>query len=100
MAEIQTDAVVNSTKAALEDFKNSSVWEDMIRELELWQENLKGGYDLCENMEQVARIQGRREAIDYILALPDNLIEFVKEKRQKEKEERHARKEDLQSDKD
>jgi len=83
--------LVGSTETALREFKEGSVWVDILGELEKWMQMLQEAYDECNDISEVKKIQGRREAVLHILDLPDKLIEAAKEQRLKEQEERDAR---------
>ena len=85
------DFVVYSTETALREFKEGSIWYDISSELEKWMQMLQEAYDECNDISEVKKIQGRREAVLHMLDLPDNLIEAAKEQRLKEQEERDAR---------
>ena len=82
---MEDDGIVESTLTKLENFRDSSVWRDMIREIDIWDRMAQSGYDECRTMEDVTRIQGRREALQYILSLPDTLINAVKEQMEKDR---------------
>lgn len=47
----------------------------MKRELQIWYDNAAKGYDNAENMEEVCKIQGRREACEYMMQLPELILE-------------------------
>jgi hypothetical protein len=66
----------------LEHFINSTVWEDMQRELQIWREMAGRDYDTAATIEEVRLIQGRREAIEYILALPETMLNALKEEQE------------------
>jgi len=85
------EPVVLSTESQLRTFKESSIWEDMQKELHLWMLMLQTSYDNCDSLSEVKLIQGRREAVRHLLALPDNLLEGAKAQREKEKEERDGK---------
>ena len=85
------ESLVRSTETALREFKESSIWADISEELEKWMKILQERYDECEDLPEVKKIQGRREAVHHMLILPDSLIEAAKEQQLKEQEERDAR---------
>jgi|SRR6056297_356630 len=85
------DIEISSTETQLKTFKESSIWADMKRELELWMLMLQGSYDKCDSLAELKLIQGRREAVVHLLALPDNLMHAAKTQREKDKEERNER---------
>lgn len=78
-------AVIQSTEVSLRDFKESTIWADMVRELRIWDLQIQTQYDACKSMEDVTRIQGRREALAYIMQLPDILLEGLIKQREEEK---------------
>lgn len=78
---------VISTETSLVEFKNSTVWKDMMRELLIWDRQAQKDYDHCKQMEDVTRIQGRREAIAYLIQLPDFLLDALIQQRKENENE-------------
>jgi hypothetical protein len=65
---------VTSTRDQLEDFIGSFVWKDMVELLKMWEEGLVPLYDQSDSLIELGRIQGRREAINYLLEAPHFLL--------------------------
>ena len=80
---------VMAAKGDFEEFKESVVWADIVRELTAWKE----GFEIERSgiVERVANenlstaavllhmgdINGRIKAVDYMLSLPDVLIDII-----------------------
>jgi hypothetical protein len=80
------DPVINSSVGDLEKFIESIIWQDIRREFQVWADGLVMLYDTLkvsdpEFQTELGRIQGRREAVAYILTLPEVMIEALKEER-------------------
>lgn len=67
--------IVEGTATSYRNFLAGIIWKDLKRELTIWYENAAKQYDNAANMETVCRIQGRREACEYILQLPEQILE-------------------------
>ncbi len=76
----EMDVVITATRDQLVEFLESFIWKDMIRELELWKASAAKDYDQVSDLLTLGKIQGRREAIDYILGLPKNLLEVLEDR--------------------
>lgn len=80
---------VLSAKGDFEEFKESTVWADIVRELEAW----KMGFELersgivgktaNENLStasvllHMGDVNGRIKAVEYMLSLPDVLMSMI-----------------------
>lgn len=71
---------IRATKEEILRFISSLLWQDMQLECEVWKEQAASEYDQADTMEKVARIQGRREAIDYLLKMPQTFLEILDER--------------------
>ena len=69
-----------STIARMEEFIESSVWADMLAELQLWQQAAESEFITCANLHQLGNIQGRIEALAYLRGLPHALLGFLKDR--------------------
>lgn len=92
---------INSTKVQIEEFKQSILWADIVRELEFW----KKGFEVEQLgiVEEAAEsnptttsfllhlgdINGRRKAVDYLLTLLDVFIEVLSEKEKENLDDNH-----------
>jgi hypothetical protein len=88
-----------SAKGDIEEFKESLIWKDIVRELSAW----KAGFEMemmgitnrvaDENpstanvLMHIGDITGRIRAVDYMLSLPDVLIGLVEMKKEDKEEE-------------
>ena len=82
---------LRTTKASLEEFKDSVLWKDIKRELGVWKRiagdeliSLAQGCSGIEDLTQVARIGGRIEAINYMLEIPDIFLQEINDARRDE----------------
>ncbi len=88
MAEVDKGKIViRSSKSEIVNFRNSILAKDMRRELLIWARVAKSAYPEVDNLLEKGRIDGRLEALDYVLGLPDNMIEVLEEREREIKEE-------------
>lgn len=89
---------INSTKDQLEEFRQSIIWNDFVRELESW----KQGFTLellsitddaattnpstASLLLHIGDLNGRQKAVDYVLGLPDLFIQILEDKTKKGEE--------------
>jgi len=78
------EPVINSSIRDLEEFTKSIIWDDLKREFQAWADGLISMYDTLKTTDpefaaELGRIQGRREAVAYILTLPEVMIDILKE---------------------
>ena len=92
--------VIRSSKSEIVNFRNSILAKDMRRELLIWARVAKSAYPEVDNLLEKGRIDGRLEALDYVLGLPDNMIEVLEERDReiKEEEEDVSRRNETDSD--
>lgn len=69
---------IKGTIYGYEKFLKSPVWKDMKTEMEIWLAMARSEYREAKNMEEVAKIQGREEAIEWLMQLPEILLEAQK----------------------
>lgn len=83
---------VNATKLQIEEFKQSILWQDIVRELEMW----KTGFALemgslvddaatnhpstAEVLMHLGDLNGRQKAIDYVLNILDVFLGILNDK--------------------
>ena len=93
------EIVVHATKSQVEEFKESILWADIVRELEAW----RHGFDMemktivddaadsnpstAAVLMHMGDINGRIKAIDYLLSIPDVFLEMKEEKDESKKED-------------
>ena len=85
---------VRVSKDALEEFKESILWADMVEELKSWKEGFNREQDAIVDEAEATNpstasvllhmgdLNGRKKAVDYFLSLPDvflSIIEQMKE---------------------
>lgn len=84
---------INATKAQIEDFKESILWQDIKRELDFWAEGLNQEKEslpekiVRENLSSAAAlthyisIDERKAAIKYFKRIPDVFLEMLEDKK-------------------
>lgn len=89
---------INSTLDGLRQFKESVIWSDFVRELEMW----KTGFEqerasIVDNaadsnpstasvLLHLGDVNGRVKAVDYMLSLPDIFIQLLEDKIEEEQD--------------
>ena len=83
---------IKSTKSQLEDFKESIIWYDLVKELEAWKKGfeteLKSIVDDAASSNpstasvllHLGDLNGRIKAVDYLVSLPDVFISLLEDK--------------------
>ena len=96
MEEIQ----VRVSKSALEDFKSSILWADMVEELKSWKEGFnREMQSIVDDAEgnnpstasvllHMGDLNGRLKAVDYFLSLPDVFLSLIENKKEDKKDGR------------
>jgi hypothetical protein len=74
------DIKITSSKLQLKDFIESNIWKDLRRELKIWSRLARDEYDTVSDLVQLGKVQGRREAVGYLLELPNIFIQEIIEK--------------------
>jgi hypothetical protein len=92
-------AEIHSSAADFRQFAQGTIWQDVKRELLVWHEMMGRVYDTLKPsdddfMSDFSRAQGRRETIEYVLTLPELMIEAL----EVEKEEDDADRRDSADD--
>lgn len=89
---------VYSTKAQIENFKESLIWKDICRELDFWVEGFNHEAESIvdtiknENLSTAAtltwigNIDGRKKAVEYMKQLPDIFLSILNDAKE-EKED-------------
>jgi len=73
----KNDIIIRSSKSDLVNFKNSVLAKDIRRELLVWLRMARNEYYEVDNLLEKGRIDGRIEAISYVLNIVDNMIEVL-----------------------
>ena len=93
------EITVRATRDQLEEFKQSILWADIVRELESWKEGFnREMLTIVDDAEgsnpstasvllHMGDLNGRQKAVDYFLSLPDVFISLLQDK----KEEKNGR---------
>ncbi len=68
---------INGSETGYTRFLRSVIWADMKRELEVWKMLAESEYREAKDMEAVARIQGRVEGVEYLLQMPNMLLDAL-----------------------
>jgi hypothetical protein len=83
---------IHSTKDQLRDFKESVLWNDIIRELESWKKGFNDEMlSIVDNaadtnptsaaiLLHMGDLNGRIKAVDYFLSLPDVFLSILSDK--------------------
>jgi len=89
---------IRVSKDAIEEFKESILWADIIEELKSWKEGFNREQlsivdDAASNNPSTASVllhmgdlNGRQKAVDYFLSLPDVFLSILDEKKEEEKD--------------
>lgn len=88
---------VNATKSQIEDFKESVIWKDFIRELLAWKkgfnDELLSIVDLASDSNpstasvllHMGDLNGRMKAVDYVLTIPDVFLSVLEDMKKETK---------------
>ena len=96
MKDQQEEVIVNATKDQIKEFKESILWNDIKRELEMWKDGCKGEYSLTVGdsitsganiLTHLGDIHGREMSIDYFLSILDVFLAVLKDKDKNEDKE-------------
>lgn len=84
---------VNTTKDEIELFKASVLWNDIVNELEAWQEGFdREMHSIVDDAEgdnpstasvllHMGDLNGRIKAVEYFLSLPDVFMQILEDKK-------------------
>lgn len=90
---------INATKDQIEEFKESILWSDIVKELECWKEGFSAEMmsivdDSAESNSSTASVllhmgdlNGRRKAVDYMISILDVFLSILETKETKETKE-------------
>ncbi len=90
---------VRTSIEALEEFKKSILWADIVEELNSWKEGFRREQDsIVDDAEgnnpstasvllHMGDLNGRQKAVDYFLSLPDVFLSLLQE----QKEDKYGR---------
>ena len=85
---------VRSSREALEEFKSSIIWADIVEELKSWKEGFnREMLSIVDEAEgsnpstasvllHMGDLNGRQKAVDYFLSIPDVFLSIINEKRE------------------
>ena len=65
---------MRSSRKMLEEFVKSAIWLDIKETLDDWVKGIKTDVFKSEDIMDVRRWEGRLEAVEYFLALPQTLM--------------------------
>jgi hypothetical protein len=74
---MEQETILKGSINGYSQFLNSNIWKDIKNELELWDQLAVQEYAEAEDLKTVGRIAGKREAISFMLQLPDMLHEAL-----------------------
>ena len=69
---------IRGTIVGYEKFMRSVIWRDLLQELIVWKALAESEYKDAKSMEDVAKIQGRVEAVEYLSQMPEMLLDALK----------------------
>jgi hypothetical protein len=87
------EAEIHSSLGALRDFINSTIWFDMLRELDIWYQQQVDILKEEDVLIDIYRAQGRMEVIDNLRVMPLNILEFLEAQADMEEEKMNGRSE-------
>ena len=97
MEDDNQEVLVNATKDQIKEFKDSILWNDIKRELEMWKDGCKSEYGQTVGdsitsganiLTHLGDIHGREMSIDYFLSILDVFLAVLgKDEDEDEKEE-------------
>jgi hypothetical protein len=70
--------LIKSSIGTIENFEQSTLWEDIVRILDDWDNGLKENYRNAETMDEVRMYQGISQCIEYVKNLPMAMKAIVK----------------------
>lgn len=65
---------MRSSRRMIEEFLEGAVWADIKDVLDDWVDGIKVDVFKADDIDEVRRYQGRVEALEYFLVLPQSLI--------------------------
>lgn len=80
---------IRVSKEAVEEFKKSILWADIVKELKSWREGFNREQDSIVDEAEASNpstasvllhmgdLNGRKKAVDYFLSLPDVFIDIL-----------------------
>ncbi len=83
---------IHATRVQIEDFKESLLWQDIKREMKVWQGaagreyaqvigNIIAGDSEIENSDMhLGSLYGREKTVEFLLSLPDMFLQILEEK--------------------
>jgi hypothetical protein len=92
MENFSESIVINATKNQIEEFKESILWQDIVRELESWKEGFTRDQSKIVNdsklnnpstasvLMHLGYIAGCVDTVNYLLNLPDTFLEILDER--------------------
>lgn len=92
------DLDINATKDQIEEFKESILWSDIVRELKSWKEGFNGEMmsivdnSVDENpstatvLLHMGDLNGRQKTVDYMISILDVFLSILETKETKEEE--------------
>jgi hypothetical protein len=91
---------VRVSREALEEFKESILWADMVEELKSWKEGFnREMLSIVDDAEgnnpstasvllHMGDLNGRQKAVDYFMSLPDVFLSLLEDKKEDKKDGR------------
>mgnify|MGYP003393764743 CR=1 FL=1 len=83
---------ITATYEQWKDFLASAIWHDMKTEIGQWVEVIRSSLGSDDEPRELFRMQGRLEACENVLELPDNMLSIL--------EDRHKKFESIESELD
>ena len=84
------EAEIHSSLGAFRDFIGSTIWYDILRELDVWFQQQVDILKEEDVLIDIYRAQGRMEVIENLRVMPHNILEYL----EAQNEERSSSEED------
>ena len=68
---------ITSSKSQLRAFTDGPLGKDMRRELRVWQKEAEAEFTIASDLLQLGKIQGRIEAINMMMILPEVMMDLL-----------------------
>ena len=92
---------IRTSREAIEEFKESILWTDIVEELMAWKEGFNGEMlsivddaagtnpSTASVLLHMGDLNGRQKAVDYFLSLPDVFLSLIENKKEDKKDGRN-----------
>ena len=74
---------ITTTHEQWRDFLASTIWHDMKTEISQWVEVIRGSLGSKDEPRELFRMQGRLDACENVLELPNNMLSILEDRHKK-----------------